>query len=838
MLHRRWARVKAGQGQVVLLNGEAGIGKSRILQVVREQTTQDARWAIDARCSPFYQNSAFHPVVDHLGRFIELEREDAATQKFRKLEQALAQLGMAAPESVALLADLLSIPLPEDYPPLNLSPHMQREKTLATLMALVFTVAERQPVWIEFEDVHWADPSTLDLLDTLMTRVATNRVLLLLTYRPEFSPPWPMQGHMLALQLSRLSHSQIADMIVRVAGKALPDEVAQQLLTKSDGVPLYIEEMTKNLVESGLLTEVEGQFALTGPLPQLAIPSTLQESFTARLDRLAQVRELAQIAAVLGREFSYELVQAVSTKNEASVQADLSQLVDAEILYQRGTPPNAAYTFKHALLQDTAYESLLKSQRQEWHGRVARVLEGQFPETAATRPELLAHHYTQAGLAAQAIPYWQQAGQRAVERSAHVEATRQLRRGLEVLTAVSDATLHAELELTLQVTLGTALMATHGYAADEVGQVYTRALTLCPEVGAIPQRFHALGGLWQHALVKGEFARARELGEELLRAADSLGDPFRLLGAHRAIGEACFFTGSFPAARRYLEAGITHYDPITYGSQPLLFGNDPLVFCLSFAAFTLWVLGYPDQAQLRIDEAQSHAQERAHPLSLAGGLMFASWHHTYRRESTLVLKKAKQGIALATEQRFPFWAAALMMYRGWALAAQGQSEEGLADLAQGMADLEATGARNNVNFLTLLADEQQKAGLTAEAAATITRAVERVKSTGQNLHDAELARIHGELLLQESSGAAHGVQRGKEEAETSFHKAMKIARQQEAKSLELRAAMSLARLWQQQGKQEEARDLLAPVYNWFTEGFDTQDLKDAKVLLAELSEGV
>ena len=413
LLLRRWERAKAGQGQVVLLSGEAGIGKSRLVQVLRDHSRNEPYLSILCRCSPFYQNSALYPIIDRMQQVLEFTKDDSAEAKLSKLTQSLETVDMTDEESVALFAMLLSIPLPDSHPPLQYSPQKQKEKTLQALVTWLHKAAEQQTVRLEFEDLHWADPSTLELLGLLIDQAPTSRMLVLLTFRPEFTPPWPAQAHTLQMYLNRLPQQEIAAMVERVAGKALPEEVVQQLLAKSDGVPLYIEEMTKNLLESGLLTEADGRYELTGPLPDMAIPSSLQDSFAARLDRLAPVRELAQIGAVLGRNFTYDLIHAVSRMDDPKLQDGLGQLSAADILFQRGVPPDAVYTFKHALLQDAAYQSLLKSQRQQFHARTATVLEQQFPETKDMQSELLAHHYTEASLAEQAIPYWQKAGRQA-----------------------------------------------------------------------------------------------------------------------------------------------------------------------------------------------------------------------------------------------------------------------------------------------------------------------------------------------------------------------------------------------------------------------------------------
>ena len=504
LLHRRWERAKAGDGQVVLLSGEAGIGKSRLVQVLWEQIADEPQFSAVFRCSAFYQNSAFYPVIDRLEKFLQFAKADTAEAKLAKLSQALEPVGMTDAETLALFAALLSLPLPDDHPPLQLTSQKQKEKTLHALASWLRKVSAQQPVRLEFEDLHWADPSTLELLGLFIDQVARYRVLVLLTYRPEFTPPWPLQAYMLTLQLSRLPHQQISDMVQRIAGKALPAEILQQLITKSDGVPLYIEEVTKNLLESGLLKDVDGHYETTGPVPQMAIPTTLQDSFASRLDRLAPVRELAQIGAVLGREFSYELIRAVAQLDEGTLQAGLQQLGAAEILYQRGVPPEASYTFKHALLQDASYESLLKSRRQQLHTQAAQVLEQNFAETVQTYPELIAHHYTEATLIEKALPFWKQAGQHEMQRSAHIEANNHLSKGLALVETLPDTPARASQELSFLIPIGASFISTRGYAVSEVERIYNRAHALCQQLGETPETVMVLHGLRIYYLMRGE----------------------------------------------------------------------------------------------------------------------------------------------------------------------------------------------------------------------------------------------------------------------------------------------------------------------------------------------
>jgi len=557
-------------------------------------------------------------MIDLLERVaLRFEREESPQQKLSKLEGLVVQYGLSLAETVPLFAALLSLPLGADYAPLTIAPEQQKQKTLHALLTILLRIAAQQPVLFVMEDLHWVDPSTLELLSLLVDQGPTSRILVLLTFRPNFSPPWTGRSHLTQMTLPRLPNRQAAEMVSRVAHrKELPVEVVEQVVAKTDGVPLFVEELTKMVLESGWLQERAEHYALTEPLPPLAIPATLHDSLMARLDRLASVKAVAQLGATLGREFSYELLQAVAPWDEATIHQGLHQLVEAEFLYQRGLPPQATYTFKHALIQDAAYQSLLKSTRQRYHQRLAQVLAEQFPETAETHPELLAHHYTEAGLHAQAIVYWQRAGERATQRSAYAEAIAHLTKGVEGLSTLPDTPERAQHELVMQTTLGPALMAAKGLAAPEVERAYSRARELCQQVGTIPQSFPVLHGLWRVYMNRAEFGAASELGKQLLTLAHNAQDPALLLVAHRALGNTLTFLGELTLARPHLEQGIVLYDPLQHRSLALLYGQDPGVVCRSFAAWALWALGYPDQALRWSQEALTLAQELSSPDNL------------------------------------------------------------------------------------------------------------------------------------------------------------------------------------------------------------------------------
>jgi TOMM system kinase/cyclase fusion protein len=831
LLRERWAQVKDGLGQVVLLSGEAGIGKSRLVQVLTGQVAAEPQaWLTPCQCSPYYQNTALYPMIDLLQRVaLRFDREEFPPQKLGKLEGFLVQYGLSLAEAVPLLAALLSLPLPADYAPLIVSPERQKQQTLQALLTILLRIAAQQPVLFVMEDLHWVDPSTLELLSLLVDQGPTARILALWTFRPDFSPPWTGRSHLTQVTLPRLPRRQAAEMAGRVAhNKALPPAVLEQVVAKTDGVPLFVEELTKMVLESGLLYAREDRYELTGPLPPLAIPATLHDSLMARLDRLATVKALAQLGATLGREFAYELLQAVSPWDEATLQQGLHQLVAAEFLYQQGVPPQATYRFKHALIQDAAYQSLLRSTRQQYHQRIAQVLEAHFPETAETQPELLAHHYTEAGLGGQAIPYWQRAGQHAIERSANVEAVSHLTRALTLLKTLPDAPERRQQELTLLTALGTPLVLTKGHAAPEVEATYARARALCQQLGDAPQLFAALLGLRRYYQHRGELPTAHELGEELLRLAERLDDRGLLVRAHMMLAEVLWWLGEFARTRAHAEQGLALYDPQQDRDHVFRFGNDSGVCCRFFAAHALWVLGYPDQALQRSDEALALAQELAHPFTLVFALQHAARLHQFRREPHRVHAWADAAIALSRERGFSQFLATASMECGWALAGQGQVAAGLAQIRQGLAAYQATGAHPRSCDLAWLAGAYGLVGQPGEGLAVLAEALAAGQKSGEHLYQAELHRLTGELLLARSA-EDHAA------AETCFQRALDVARRQEAKALELRAAMSLSHLWQQQGKRVAARELLAPVYGWFTEGFDTADLQEAQALLAALA---
>ncbi len=832
LLLERWNQTKDGAGQVVLLSGEGGIGKSRLVQVLKDHVAEEAHTRWECRSSPYFQNSALYPMTDLLQRTLRFQANDTPEEKLGKLEQELSPYRLPLEETVPLFAPLLSLSIPEDhYPPLNLSPQRQRQKTLESIVAILLQQMEQQPVLFILEDLHWLDPTSLELLNLLIDQIPTASICVLLTCRPEFQPTWTHRSYLTGVTLSRLSRDQIASIATQVAGgKPLPDEVIEQLVERTDGVPLYIEEMTKSVLESSVLKDAGGQYELTGPISSLAIPATLQDSLMARLDRLVTAKAVAQYASVIGRQFSYELLQAVSQLDESTLQRELGRLVEAELVYQRGLPPHATYIFKHALIQDIAYESLLRSARQGYHRRIAAVLEQRYSETAEAQLELLAYHFTEAGLNEQATHYWYQAGQTAIERSANVEAISHLKTGLKLLLTLPETPARLQQELDMQVTLGSALMVTLGTGAPEVKSVYDRARQLCGKVSETPQLFPVIMGLCLYYSTCGVYQTAQELGMQLLSLAQRQNDAACLLSAHTVLSSTYLFTGEFASAYTHLEQALGIADAGVRDERLVDSTVSPRVQCRNYCSIALWSLGYPERARQHSLEACHLAQELGHLPSLSQALHYTANLHLRRREAAAVWERSDSLLTLSREQGFAQYAAFGRGYRGWALAMQGNVEEGIASLHQALAEFRHLELMlPQIAFRLLLTDVYREAGHVEQGWRAIAEAKALMAEVGHHHGQSELSHLEGELWMAQAD-----TQKSLAEAEKHFLHALDTARSQQAKSLELRAATSLAKLWQRQGKRQDAYDLLAPVYNWFIEGLDTADLKDAKALLDAL----
>lgn len=828
LLLERWALAQDGEGQVVLLTGEPGIGKSRILSALRERLEGQGAQALRFQCSPYYVNSAFWPSIDNFERALKFGRDETPESKLDKLE-ALVVTHFGRPlTDVRFIASMLSIPCEERYGALAMTPQKQKDETQRSLVDLAEAAARKQPTVVLYEDLHWADPTSLETLDLLIDRVRNFPLLIVLTHRPEFQSRWAVHGHVSGLNLSKLMRAQSSAIIAKLAGgKALPAEVVEQILARTDGVPLFVEELTKSILESSELKESADRYEYAGTTRSITIPATLRDSLMARLDRYMPVKEVAQIGAAIGREFSYELIAAVVPQAKAELEDSLERLIAAGLAFRRGKPPEATYTFKHALVQDAAYDSLLKSRRQELHRKIARVIEERFPHIKATEPEVLAHHLTAAGLAEAAVPLWRAAGELSKRRMALSEAIAHLTRGLEVTATLPPSPERDASELELRALLGPALIATKGFAAPEVEQTYGRARVLCRQMGDTPRIFPTLFGLWASYLVGGDLPAARELVDQLWQLAQGAKDTAMLLVAHRAMATTFYFQGDFVRAQEHAAQGIALYDPEQHASLALLYGEQPAVVCQCFGAATLWYLGYPDRALASIQDALALTQKLAHPFMTVQALAFAARLHLHRREGRLTRERAEAALALATEHKIAFYLAQGTILRGRALVEQGHTTEGLAQIRQGLAGYRATGAGGDLLPRVMLAETYGKAGQPEDGLLVLRDALAELPK-GWRYCEAELHRLEGELLL--------GVSAEKyAEAEACFHRALDIARRQQARSLELRAAVSLARLWQRQGKRAAARELLGAIHGWFTEGFETADLREAKALLDALA---
>jgi TOMM system kinase/cyclase fusion protein len=816
-LHQLWDGAKEGRGQIVVVSGEPGIGKSRLVQTLKDKVISEGNTRLTCQCWPHYKNSGLHPLIELILRSMDIRREDTPEEKVKKLENNLSSLGFPLPETVPLFGALLSVPFEPKYAPLDLPPEQQKVKTLEALVSMLLRTALNRPTLFIIEDMPWVDHSTIEYLNMLIDLLPSSRILIVLTGRPEFRPPWSACQHLHSITLDRLSSASVLSIIEQTAkDKSLPTEMIERIAATTDGVPLFVEELTRMVVESLQPTEA-------CKAAHLAIPGTLCDLLLAKLNRLRGVgREVAQVGSILGREFHYELIRHVSPFDELSLQEGLEILTDAGILHSQGRPPESKYVFKHALIQQAAYQSLVTSERQRHHRRTARTLSEVFKETAKFQPELLAHHYGEAGNPQEAIKFWEKAGQRATQRSALVEAVDHYTRAREALKTQPEGVDRDKKELGLLLALGSPLMSVRGYAHPEVETTYARARELARVVGAQADIFPAMQGLWQFYFVRGMLPASRELGNQLLEIARESANPAFLLLAHRSIASSAFLQGDLETCRLHTQAGITIYNPQEHGLLGAQMGQDPGVAHGVYLAWALWMLGYPDQSLARVTETVELANSLAHPMTVAYAQCFAALIRNHRGDHAEAKEFSEMALDITLPNKLALWTAWAKMQRGWAMAGMQDYEQGIPLMRDGLEGWKNTGARVGFTFFPVtLAEMCLRAGQYSEAADLLEQASPMVGKNDEHFYEPELLRLKGEFCL----AVASGPDRAAADAFAHFARGIEVARALSAKSFELRLAGSRARLLASRGGPAEAVDVLHETYGWFTEGFETTDLR-------------
>lgn len=822
-----WIKARSSEGQVAMISGEAGIGKSRLTAALRDMVAQEPHIRLRYQCSPFHSDTPLHPIVQQMSVATDIQASDADPVRLEKLEKVLAAATDDVDRIAPLFAAMMSIPTGDRYPPQDLSPQLRKVRTLDAILDQLTGLCRRQPVLLVFEDLHWIDPTSQELLDRVIEVSASLRLLIVLTFRPEFRAPWVGRASVTSIILGRLSDAEGIDLIRRIAGALhLPEVLEQQILVKTDGIPLFVEEFTKNIVESGLPGQVDQDGAPRNTL--LNIPETLQESLMARLDRLAPIKEVAQVGACLGREFSYEVISAVTELDDATLGAALDQLAEAELIYARGRAPESTYIFKHALVQDVAYGSLLKSRRVELHARVATTLEAQFPHLVDQESEVIARHFAAAGQARRAIALWMRAAERANIAAANAEAERHIRNALAELDGVTGET-QTELKAELLTLLGRILTAKSGYGHPDVVRSYSEARALSNSLGKAEAEFAALLGLSIHSAVTTQLISGVELCNRLLDLAAQKNDPVWVVEANYAAGVTYSWRGDFQLAREHLERGFDFYETDQHQAHLALYGQDGGPVCLCRNAMVLWYMGYPDQAVAWMERALALTEELGHPFSRIYILIWAAWLRVHRREVDEARLWNRRALDYAEEQKFPFWTAMALVQRGWLLSTENKVEEGTQEIDAGIAQLRAHGTEVTQAYsMALLAQIKGARGEVVEAKQLVDAALEKTAASAEGWCKPELLRIRGDLALLDRGEAI-------EPPESWYLRSLDAARQAEAKSWELRTATSLARLWAEGKDRDRARALLEPVVGWFREGQETADLKDATKTLGLVS---
>jgi class 3 adenylate cyclase/predicted ATPase len=834
-LLRRWSRAKTGQGQVVLMSGEAGIGKSRLTAALLERVADEPHTRLRYFCSPQHTDGALYPIIGQMERAAELAYADKPQAKLDKLDAVLAQTS-TAPEDAALLAEMLSLPNDGRYPTLDLTPEQRRQATLEALMSQLAGLAHQRPVLMIVEDSHWVDPTSLESFGRAVDRIRVLPVLLIMTFRPEFNAPWVGQPQVTSLALNRLGKREAAAIVTGIfANKELPADMLAEIVERTDGIPLFIEETTKAVLEAESEGAARRTVAAVPPLA-LAVPASLYASLMARLDRLGPAREAAQIGSAIGREFSHALLAAVALKPEAELESTLDRLVAAGLLFRQGVPPHATYLFKHALVQDAAYGTLLREPRRALHARIAEALESDFAEIAERQPELLARHCTEAGVIEKAAGLWGKAGQRSLERSALAEAADQLTRALAQIATLSATPALRRDEIKLQVAQINTLFNLKGYAAAETKAAVERARVLIEQAEALGEPpedplllFSVLYGFWVANYVAFNGNVIRELATQFLSLAETQGATVPRMIGHRILGVALMYTGDIIESRPHFDRAIALYDPAQHRPLAARFGADVAVTVLTHRPLALWVLGYPEAALADVEHALDDAREIPHAATLMHALFFTAWTHSHCGNHLIAKAQLDELVALADEKGSLFWKTLGMLTQCCALALAGDITDSAHMITSGIEAFRSTGGTLWApSWVSYLARAYSDIGQFDDAWRCVAEATNRVETTKETWCEAEVHRTAGEIALKSPHPDLA-------RAETYFERALAVAREQRAKSWELRAGTSMARLWRGQGKRQQARGLLAPIYGWFTEGFDTLDLRESKRLLDDLA---
>jgi class 3 adenylate cyclase/predicted ATPase len=832
LLLRRWQRAKSGEGQVALLSGEPGIGKSRLVVALQERLREEPHTRLRYFCSPQHTDRTLHPIIGQIERAAGFALEDDPLAKLDKLDKVFAQT-VTPSEERALFAEMLSLTNDGRYPQLEFTPQQRRQRTLDALIAQFETLTRQNPLLMVFEDVHWVDPTSLEVLTRVVDRIQSLRTLLIVTFRPEFDPPWIGQSHVAAVTLNRLTRREVAEMIERVAGGTrLPDGVRQDIVERTDGIPLFAEEMTKAVLEAENVGEAR-RVAAAVPPGSLAVPASLHASLMARLDRLGPAKRVAQIGAAIGREFSHALLAAAVGAPEAELKSALDRLIAAGLLFRQGLPPHATYLFKHALVQDAAYGTLLREPRRALRARIAEILETQFVEIAESQPELLARHCTEADLIERAAGLWSKAGQRSLERSAFVEAAAQLTRASTQLESLAATPARRQEQIKVQIGLANALLHAKGYAAAETRTSFAQARTLIERAEALGEApddpllfFSVLWGFWVANYVAFDGKALRELAAEFMALAEKQKTTGPLVVGHRIMGTTLLATGEIVAAKAHYDQAVALYDPAEHRQLATRFGFDPGLATLCYRSYALWFLGYPERALKDVGDALVSARESSQGATLLHSLALASLTYLLCRDYRTAGALADEEVALAREKGSLYHEAIGMLHKASVLAATNVPSAATQLFASGAAALQSTGSTLWLPFyLPFVGLAFARSHNFDDAWRCIGQATTMAETSGERRYEPEVQRVAGEIAL---------LMRDFTRAETHFAQALALASDQYANSWKLRAATSMARLWRDQGKRTEARDLLAPIYGWFTEGFDTPDLKEAKALLEEL----